>query len=175
MSIKLYELSNSFEELWDNIDILDPEQEGYADFCSAFLTSLEGLENDFEDKAESLAVYIKRLMAERDALAEEAKKITARKKTMENKVDFLKGYLLLNMQKMSLAKIDKPKAVISLRNNPESVKIEDLNAVLKYKQYIKPQKLDEDVIDKTALKKDMQAGDKILGASLVRTKSLSIK
>lgn len=175
MSIKLYELGNSFEELWRMIDILEADDENYNDYCEAILTTLEGLEKDFEDKAENIAVYIKRLTAESTAIADEAKKLASRKKSMESSIEFLKGYLFSNMLKLSLSKIDKPRASISLRNNAESVQIEDVNAVLGFKQYIKPQKLDESAIDKTALKAALQAGEVVSGASLVRKQSLQIK
>ncbi|MEG1863644.1 MAG: siphovirus Gp157 family protein [Oscillospiraceae bacterium] len=175
MSIKLYELSRSFENLWDTIDSLEPSDENYGDFCQAFLTSLEGMEDDFKIKAENIAVYIKRMSAESDAIAAETKNLTARKKALDNKSQWLKGYLMGNMAKMSLKKIEGTKAVLTVRNNPESVVITDLNSVLQYTQFIKPQEIDESAIDKTALKRAIQQGDEIGGASLVRGQSLQIK
>ena len=82
------------------------------------------------------------------------------------------------MQAIGRTKIDRPMAVLSIRTNPESVRFDDENAFITlcqrngsddYLRYKAPE------INRSAVKDALQAGQKIEGASLIRTQSISIK
>jgi hypothetical protein len=81
------------------------------------------------------------------------------------------------MEQVNLKKIDKPRARISLRNNAESVQIEDdtefVNWAMNNREDLLRYKDPE--ISKTAVKQALNDGEEIPGASLVRTKSVLIK
>lgn len=191
--MKLYEISDIFKELFNkyeeltdlslipdidsdektiDIDKLIEERE------NAWFETLDGLEEAFEVKAENIAKYIKNLKAQSDALKAEEDKLFKRRKSKENKIRQLKEYMLFGMKKINLMKIDKPSALITVRNNAESVKLDDEkefvraaenNEILrKYLKYT-PE------INRTLLKKSLQSGEIIPGAKLVHTQSVIIK
>ena len=84
---------------------------------------LEDLEGEVKDKAISVAGYFLNVEAEILAMKEAEKNIATRRKAKENSVAKLKEYLLENMLRTGITKIDSPYFKISLRQNPEAVHI----------------------------------------------------
>ena len=96
---RLYDLTQDFEALYDQLDTLDPEAEEYEDLMTAFFDTIEGIEGEFNQEAEALAVFYKRLAAQAcDMKAEEAK-LRARRNTLESKAARIKAFLCLAMEK----------------------------------------------------------------------------
>jgi len=82
---------------------------------------LADLEGDVKDKAISVAGYYLNIEAEISAMKSAERNIADRRKIKENSVSGLKQYLLENMLRTGITKIECPQFKISLRNNPESV------------------------------------------------------
>ena len=140
--------------------------------------ALDGMEQDIQIKAENVALYIKHLTADINEMKAEEKNLTARRKAKENTAARLKAYLMNCMESANLKKIDRPKAVISIRNNAESVEISDTEKFIKWAhdndrndllKYADPE------IRKSAVKPLLQGGEKIPFAALTRTQSVVIK
>ena len=197
--MKLYELSTDFSRLFDDFDAIcsyEPEKSESGDYIDdggsiiedlaayrqelqeAWFDTLDGIEQEFEDKAENVAAYIKSLKAEADDLKEEEAALNRRRKVKENQIDRLKDYLLHSMMTINRTKIDTPKAKLSIRNNAESVRFDDENEFITlcelagaddFLRYKKPE------IDKAEVKAALKRGDVIDCARLIRTKSLTIK
>ena len=197
--MKLYELSTDFSRLFDDFDAIcsyEPEKSESGDYIDdggsiiedlaayrqelqeAWFDTLDGIEQEFEDKAENVAAYIKSLKAEADDLKEEEAALNRRRKVKENQIYRLKDYLLHSMMTINRTKIDTPKAKLSIRNNAESVQFDDEEQFIRlclargqddYLRYKDPE------LNKTAVKKALQSGMEIDGASLIRTQSLIIK
>lgn len=197
--MKLYELSTDFSRLFDDFDDIcsyEPEKSESGDYIDdggsiiedlaayrqelqeAWFDTLDGIEQEFEDKAENVAAYIKSLKAEADDLKEEEAALNRRRKVKENQIDRLKDYLLHSMMTINRTKIDTPKAKLSIRNNAESVQFDDENDFITrcelagaddFLRYKKPE------IDKTEVKAALKRGERIEGARLIRTQSLIIK
>lgn len=197
--MKLYELSTDFSRLFDDFDAIcsyEPEKSESGDYIDdggsiiedlaayrqelqeAWFDTLDGIEQEFEDKAENVAAYIKSLKAEADDLKEEEAALNRRRKVKENQIDRLKDYLLHSMMTINRTKIDTPKAKLSIRNNAESVRFDDENEFITrcelagaddFLRYKKPE------IDKTEVKAALKRGEQIEGARLIRTQSLIIK
>lgn len=197
--MKLYELSTDFSRLFDDFDAIcsyEPEKSESGDYIDdggsiiedlaayrqelqeAWFDTLDGIEQEFEDKAENVAAYIKSLKAEADDLKEEEAALNRRRKVKENQIDRLKDYLLHSMMTINRTKIDTPKAKLSIRNNAESVQFDDEEQFIRlclargqddYLRYKDPE------LNKTAVKKALQSGMEIDGARLIRTQSLIIK
>ncbi len=151
--MKLYELSDNFTELFDSFEAIsaitfdknengefidddgnvipDPEA-AKADMLNAWFDTLDGIESEFEQKAENIGAYIKQLKAEQDALAAEKKKLEARLAVKKNEADRLCAYLLEQMRKINLKKVDMPKAKITANDGKESVCISDEAALIKW-------------------------------------------
>lgn len=170
--MKLYEISNDYRELFEQFEMFEEVSEEQAWF-----DTLDGIEQAFDSKAENIAVYIKNLTSDIAELNAEEKALKDRRQAKERKADSLKRYLLDCMQKTDRKKIDKPKAVIRVRNNAESVCITDEQAFIDWAmqnddtllKYADPE------IKKNSVKSLLQGGKKIPYAALQRTQSLLIK
>ena len=180
--MKFYELTDTFRNLFEQFDeistIEDTPDELKEDIKQAWFDTLVGIEEEFEVKAENVGAYIKTLTADVNALKEEEHTLAKRRRTKENQIEWLKRYLLESMQAINRKEIDRPMAVLSIRNNAESVQIDNESDFITrcqmcgaddYLRYKMPE------IDKAAVKADLQKGYKIEGASLVRKQSLLIK
>lgn len=178
---KLYELTNDFqalfnslEEVTDNSELTEEERENFE---TAWFDTLEGVEAEFEDKAENVAVYIKMLRAEADILKAEEDSLKARREQKSRRIENLKKYLLDSMNKVSLKKIDKPMAKLSVRNNAESAVFADEKAFIEWAKVNNDDFLryKEPEIKKMEVKKFLQDGGKIEGVTLGRSQSVIIK
>ena len=92
----LYEISDGFRALYDqlddmieNEDLTDAERE---DMQQAWFDTLEGIEAEFEEKAENVACFIKVLKGEVDMMAAEEKVLAARRRSRERRIESLKSY-----------------------------------------------------------------------------------
>ena len=198
--MKLYELSSTFKELFDRFEELstyefDTDEKGNAvdddgniiadpdamreDMLQAWFDTLEGIEEEFGDKAENILIFIKNLNAEIEQMKMEKSKLTARISAKEKQAERLKDYIVKCMDDISVKKLDGVRAACYLRNNAQSVEItndiefinwaqdNDRDDLLKYEL---------PSIKKTPLKAELQQGKKgIPGVRLVRTRSLIIK
>lgn len=175
--MKLYELTNDFAQLFDQFDEIS-SMDNAEEFKQAWFDTLSGIEEEFEVKAENIGAYIKELTAAAKYLKAEEEVLSKRRKAKEKQAEWLKKYLLESMQDIGRTKIDRPMAVLSIRTNPESVRFDDENAFITlcqrngsddYLRYKAPE------INRSAVKEALQAGQKIEGASLIRTQTVTIK
>ena len=196
--MKLYELTGNFAELFDRFDEIDnytPDTDAlgrYIDdsgnviedidayreaYRTAWFETLSALEEEFDIKAENIACYIKNLSAEIKAMKEEENALRRRRQAFENSVERLKGYLLGSMNAIGKAKIEMPRARLSVRRNAESLVVDDELSFIGWAQqnndnflkYAMPE------IRKTEVKKAAQAGKELPFVHLARTESLIIK
>lgn len=195
----LFEMAKEFEELFndfDNIDsiefdvnedgepidldgnVVDPEKY-ISDLKQQWFDTLVGIEDDFNYKAANIAQYIKHLRAESDAIKAEMDVLKKRKELRDKKIDSMKQYVKNCMDSLHITKIDTPMAKLSIRNNAESVQINDEIAFIAWCQSNDREeflKYEQPSIKKTDLKKKLQLGETFEGtAELTRTQSLIIK
>lgn len=144
--MKLYELTELFSNLFSQFDYINEyEPDTNADgqpidddgniienvdayknkMLSAWFDTLEGIEGEFDEKAENIAVYIKSMLAMAKTLKAEEDNLKARRKRCEKSAERMKTYLLNSMQELGRKKIDMPKALLSVRNNAPSLVIDD--------------------------------------------------
>lgn len=135
------------------------------------LAILDSVESDFNAKAVNVAMYIRNLKAEEDAIAEAKKAMDAREKAIKNKRESLTAYLLNQMLLTGTKQVKCPYFVISTRTNAPSVKV-DGNAVLPDSLLLPPKPREP---DKKAIKEMLEKGMEIDGCRLERSQSLSIK
>ena len=197
--MKLYDYADQFEELFDSFDAIadyepDTNEDGqYIDddgniipdidayrteMQTAWFDTLDGIEGEFDMKAENIACFIKQLEGDLELLKKQKAAFERRRKAKENQLERMKTYLLDCMQKTKRTKIDMPKAKISVRNNAESAQFVSEKEFIKmcmskrlddYLRYKDPE------INKTAVKSALKSGQIIPGAKLGRTQSLIIK
>ena len=127
---------------------------------------LKHLQMQRDTKIENVALWIKDLKAESEAIAQEVKNLNHRKKVAENKAESLRKYLeyVLDGQKFKT-----PKVSVSYRKS-ESVEITDINALDKrFLRYKDPEP------DKKAIKKAIKDGELIIdGARLVVNQNMIV-
>lgn len=159
-------------------NIIDDVAEYKETMLKAWSDTLKGLDGEFDLKIENLAVYIKSLIAEAQAIKNEESALKRRRTSIEKSVDWLKLYVLNNMNALGKTKIDMPRAVVDIRQNPISIVIaneynfinwaqeNNRDDLLRYKQ---PE------INKTAVKNELKSGAELPGATTVRNLSVVIK
>lgn len=194
---RLFDISAEFSQLFDQYDniqemefdcneagepvdaegnVIDPET-FRADMLQAWFDTLEGIEGEFEAKAENVAQYIKSLKAIEADIKEEERKLNRRRKTYERKIENMTTYLKNCMSMMNLKKLETAKAKITLKNNAPSLIINDEGKFIDMLQengrddllrYTAP------AIDRTAVKKLIKDGEQFEGACLEASQSLII-
>ena len=152
--MKLYEIDQAIMGLVDETgEIIDIE-------------AFDSLQMERDAKIEGIALYIKDLKAEAEALKAEKMAFAERQKVAENKVESLKNYLAYALKGQAFK---STKAVVSFRKT-QQVDIPDIHKLdenfLRYK---------EPEADKTAIKEAIKAGQIVKGATLIENTSVIIK
>lgn len=153
--MKLYEIDEAIEKCFDaeTGELIDQNM-------------FKELLIDREKKIESVALWIKDLKAEVEALKAEKQAFADRQKAAENKAENLKKFLAFACNEQNFK---TTKAAITFRSN-KSVQVTDLFAIPQ--QYLR---VKEPEPDKAAIKKAIEAGETVNGAILIESKSCSIK
>ena len=167
----LYEIENELLMLLENgfnmacIDIETGEidEEKAAKY-------LEELPIERDKKLEAYGLVIKNYQAEIEAIKQEQANLTARRQEKEKHVERLKNAITNSMVMFNQPKFETAKVAFSFRKS-QTVEITNLNELPV--DYIKEKV--EHVADKIAIKKALQAGERVVGASLVTKQNLQIK
>ena len=160
----LYEIDQAILECVDleTGEIIDPEK-------------LTALQMEREHKLEGVTLWIKDLNAEASAVKEEADKLTARKKALDNKIASLKAWLLwaLGGEKLKTARCSvyqTHSTRVAVANEPELIQfLQTLNDPEKFLRFREPE------LRKDEIKKALKDGTIIPGAELEETESVVIK
>ena len=152
------------------LDCVDPESGEILD-----VEKLDALQMEREEKLEGVALWIKDMKAEAEAIKAEADKLTARKKALDNKIDGLKNWLTMALDggklktarcnvylthSQRLAVVDEQKLIGYLQNT----RVPD--EFLRFK---------EPELRKDEIKKALKEGVYLPGASLEESESVVIK
>ena len=136
---------------------------------------LDALQMERDKKLEGVALWIKDMKAEAAAVKEEADKLTARRKALENKMEGLKAWLLMALDG---EKLNTPRCKVYQTHN-QRVVIDDEKALidmfLSSPSGEKFLRMKDPEIDKTALKDSMKQGYEFEFAHLEETESVVIK
>lgn len=127
---------------------------------------LEQLQLAFDDKVEGIALWIKNLLSDAEAIKAEKQKLAERQQQAEKKAESLKKYL---SSFLAGNKFETPKVRISYRKS-KAVQINDLSQ-LPYK-YLK---FSEPTADKTKIKKALESGEELKGVELIENQNMQIK
>ena len=164
-AMRLYQIADQYQFLLH--DLYD-EETGVVNETA--LAKLQELTDPLETKCINITRLFKELDASREAIEIERKNMAAREKALKNQVDSLKNYLLTNMERCEIKKIECPQFVINLQKNPPAVDV--LNADDIPSDYDKPQKRELDI---SKIKSDLQNGVVIPGVCLVQRNSIRIR
>lgn len=156
----LYELTGSYHQLLELAEDVDP---------TAFNDTMDSIKDAIDDKAVGYAKVDKELAKDEKALKDEADRLSARAKSINNNRRILKQNLQTAMEETGKSKIKTKEFTIYIQNNPVSLKIADESKIPAYltKEEIKP--------DNARIKQLLQEGKDVPGAELSTSKSLRIR
>lgn len=161
----LFELAGQYRAISDKLHDLELDDQTIAD-------TLEGLSGDVQEKAVNVAKFFRNMEADAEKIEEAAKQMLARAKAIRNRSASLKQYLLTNMEVSGISKIESPWFVISIKQNPASVTIDDESLIPDDYMREIPATF---APDKKLMKSALDEGYIIPGARLTRGHRLEIK
>jgi trehalose-6-phosphatase len=155
----LYDIADNYNAAFNAMAAIDDLPE------DVMIDTLNAIEDEFKNKAIAVAGYFKNIDADIQAMKDAEKAIKQRRLAKEKHVEWMKGYLLRNMEETGITVIESPYFKISISNNPESVEVIDENLIPA--EFINW----TSTVNKSAIK---QAGG-CPGVEIVRNKSIRIK
>ena len=158
--MKLYEIDNAI------LDCIDLETGEVID-----TERLDALQMERDAKIENVALWIKDLKAEAEAIKAEKMALAERQRVAENKAESLKKWLAyaLDGQKFSTAR-----CAVSFRNT-EKVEISDVGMIRLMKEHDELLTYKDPEPNKTAIKQALKDGLTVQGVQLVQNMSTIIK
>ena len=136
---------------------------------------LDALQMEREAKLEGVALWVKDLNAEAAAVKEEADKLTARKRALDNKIAALKMWLLMALDGQ---KLKTPRCNV-YQTHSTRLAVADEAGLVKFLQTLEePErflKFREPELRKDEIKKALKEDYEIPGAALEETESVVIK
>lgn len=161
----LYEIANNHQELLKMVEDGELTADQVAD-------TMEMIEGEFADKAQSLVMIKENMAGDVLAIDELIKKLQDRKKVIENRQNSMIEYLRTNMEEAGITKIECPYFTITLKKGRDMVQVD--NEALVSSKY-KETKITTSLVKKDILA-DLKAGEKVEGCSLTKSKpSILIK
>lgn len=163
----------TFKDIQDEIrNILDiPDEELTDEQRAAVEDYLNELGQQEASKVDSFAQFVRLEEARVKALKEEAKRLTARAKTAEGRLSYLKASYLDIMSSNGLRKVQGDAYTLSVRESKSVVVPDDLTTLdeifLRRKEVVEA--------DKAVIKEALAAGQSIPGCELRTNYSLQIK
>lgn len=160
--LKIYKITNEF---FDSIDRLnDLEGEVPAEILQETFGALS------EEIAINVAATVKNLELEVEAMKVYEADMRTKRKCLEAKIDSFKNYMLDNMIKNEMTKISCAEFSISVRNNPDSVRllIDPRKIPMEYQRL----KIEADL---SAIKEDLKLQKELDFAVLEKKKRLHIE
>lgn len=121
---KLYEIVGAFKELLEMASEENMDQKLISD-------TLEGVEFEFEEKADSYAKVVKMLEGDVEAIDKEIKRLTEKKNTIKNNISGIKKNLENAMITTGKTKFKTLLFGYNIQKNPVSVSIDDENQIPK--------------------------------------------
>lgn len=130
MNERLYELTDQYR-------FLEAEIESGTEGDETLLTALAEVKAKIDDKVENIGKFILSLQADITGIRSEEDRLAARRYAVEHRIDWLKGYLVGEMTVAKLDKVKRNVITVSLRTNPPSVNVTDIEALpLEYQRCI---------------------------------------
>ena len=156
----MYELTTQMEGLQALIE------EGELD-AETLQDTLDGLNTDLMEKGQDVLHFLANLDGDIKAFNDEINRMTARKKTLQNHHIWLKEYLRTNMIANDITKIECPVFTATLKKPGKKVEIVNEKDLPVEYQTMVPASWKINLVQ---IGKDLKAGIKIPGATLVDAK-----
>lgn len=138
--------------------------------------TLEGMSGDFEEKATACVAHALNLDAEAVAIGAAIEKMLIRKKAIEQKSDWIKGYVANHMHGTGINEVKCPEFSAKLARSRGAVFITDESAIPGEFVRVTPETVfaEYKTPDKIAIGKAIADGEKVPGAEVRHTYNLRI-
>ena len=164
--LKLYELTDELEQAYEMLTSSADEDGVIPDDIIELFNRVSGM---FDDKVSGMAQMVKRLLNKAETCKKEEERLAKMRKFFEKKADWLKGYIINNMQAVGKKKVETLQCRLILRHS-KAVNLLDMDKLSdKFKVTETTVKA-----DKKAIKEAIENGEMVEGAELVENTSLQI-
>lgn len=164
MNIALYQLADDYLAAFDQLTEMDMPPEVVND-------TLESMRGDIQVKATNVAMFVRNLESQADAIKDAEKQMAARRKAIEHRATQIREYLLFNMQRTEINEISCPYFAIKRKLNPPKVILH--GAVPK--QFLRYPEPPPPEADKKAIAEYIKAGNSPDWAELKQDERIEIK
>jgi phage host-nuclease inhibitor protein Gam len=170
MNETLYDITRELV-LLKEFDALEPTNgEAEENRLEQLRQALDNLNMKFVDKVTNIVKFIKNLEAQRDAIAVETKRLSDRKKAIDNRIDWLKNYVKAAMQATQCETIKYALFTIYVGQSQPSVEVLNIDDV--DEQFIKIKR----EVDKTKILEQVKSTGVIpAGVNIVQGTHLVIR
>lgn len=165
----LYALTNQYLALAEKLSDGDFDAATIADTIEA-----SGITDEIAEKAQGLEYVARGAEAHNLAIDAEIARLQALKQHRMKVAAGLRGYLLDNMQRMQIERIDCPMFSISIHKNPPAVEIFDQLSLPAQFMVVPEPKPPVAAPDKKAIAAAIKAGQEVPGAKLVQGVRLNV-
>ena len=165
----LYALTNQYLALAEKLSDGDFDAATIADTIEA-----SGITDEIAEKVQGLEYVARGAEAHNLAIDAEIARLQALKQHRMKVAAGLRGYLLDNMQRMQIERIDCPMFSISIRKNPPAVEIFDQLSLPAQFMVVPEPKPPVAAPDKKAIAAAIKAGQDVPGAKLVQGVRLNV-
>lgn len=159
----LYELSKDYKELQAMLEVAETDED-----MEAIQNTLNMLDCSIDEKIENTAMFIRNIKGDIQAFKDEAKRMQAKAKTLENMTERLKNNIdhVMKENQLTEKKVGQFKCYYK---ESETVEVDDLDAL--------PDEFRKVTIaaDKVAIKKALKAGEVVEGAEIKVNQNFYIK
>ena len=166
MSESLYEITKDYLDALNNIEV--DENGEIINF-----DTIEKAEGEFDTKAEAVALYIKNLSANAQAIKNEETNLLERRKSIEKKSEYLKEYLSKAMLIAEKPLIETAKCKLSFRKSTSLNITNEEWFMDKYPDLLKVEV--KKSIPKKEITELIKSGQEFVGVELVENQNLQIK
>lgn len=165
-AIALYELASELRAVHDQLNDLELPPETVRD-------TLESLSMPFEEKATSIAAYVRNIESTAMQIKAAEDAMAARRKALEKRAKDIRQYVLDQMKVAGIRKIECPYFVVSIVKNPPSVVINEPGLIPSH--YMTAPAPPPPQPDKKLIAQAIKDGYEVPGAHIEQGERLSIK
>lgn len=160
---KLYALTDRYKTIEN---MLDREIEYISQ--DEIRETLANIKDDIEEKVCSIGKLVLELRNDIESVKTEEDRLAKRRAGFTSKMEWLKNYLLVEMQSANTLKVKKDVVSVSVQNNPPSAELIDIEQVPE--QYIRiiPEKREPD--KKTIIEHFKETGELVPGVNIITDK-----
>lgn len=163
----LYEISNDLRDVYNKLENGEGIDEN-GELNPELITALQVSENNLKAKGIDIGYVIKSFDDEIAIYEREIKRLTDRKRALQNTQERIKERLISAMQEFGIIDIKGQTLKVSLRKS-ECVEIDNVDLLDDKFKRVKVE------ADKTAIKNAIKEGEQVVGARIVQKDNLQIK